>query len=282
MKTIFNIFDKRSAKYIWRLSFLTALVLSFFSILFGKTVFLELFYIFPITISCWYGSRKSGVVLALISSLLLLAINAFHIGINAINLLNYGLPCAVSLSLLAILITNFRNVHREESNAADSDALTNVYNSRGFYVELANELVRSSRYKHIFSLAYLDIDNFKLVNDSLGHPSGDQLLIEVANSLNESLRATDTVARLGGDEFACLLPETGQKEAKSAFTKASEALEKRMIYSNWPVTFSVGLVTFETMPDDIKEAMKVADELMYSVKNLEKNNVSYKIWHGKI
>jgi len=52
--------------------------------------------------------------------------------------------------------------------------------------------------------------------------------------------------------------------------------------SNWPVTFSVGLVTFETMPDDIKEAMKVADELMYSVKNLEKNNVSYKIWHGKV
>jgi len=211
MKTIFNILDKRSAKYIWRLSLLMVLALSVFSALFGKTVFLELFYVFPITIASWYGSRKSGVVLALISTLLLLSINAFHIGINAIALFNYGLPCAVSLSVLAILITNFRDVHRVESNAADTDDLTNTYNSRGFYVELANELVRSSRYEHIFSLAYIDIDNFKFVNDSRGHPAGDQLLIEVAESLKESLRATDTIARLGGDEFACLLPEAGQR-----------------------------------------------------------------------
>ncbi|MCL6417261.1 GGDEF domain-containing protein [Aestuariirhabdus sp. Z084] len=133
---------------------------------------------------------------------------------------------------------------------------------------MANELVRSSRYEHILSLAYIDIDNFKLVNDSLGHPAGDQLLIEVASSLKKSLRATDTVARLGGDEFSCLLPETGQEEAKAAFSKASELLIRRMKGRNWSVTFSVGIVTFETMPEDIKEAMKVADELMYSVKKL--------------
>ncbi len=282
MKTIFNILDKRSANYIWRLSLLITLALSAFSALFGTIVFLELFYIFPITIASWYGSRKSGVVLALISTLLLLSSDAFHIGINAIALFNYGLPCAISLSALAVLITNFRDVHRVESHAADTDDLTSTCNSRGFYVELANELVRSSRYEHIFSLAYIDIDNFKSVNDSHGHPAGDRLLIEVADSLTESLRATDTVARLGGDEFACLLPETGQKEAKAAFSKASKLLERRMNSSHWPVTFSVGLVTFEAIPDDIKEAIKIADELMYSVKNLEKNNVSYKIWHGRV
>lgn len=258
------------------------LALSVFSALFGTIVFLELFYIFPITLASWYGSRESGVVLALISTLLLLSSDAFHIGINAIAIFNYGLPCAISLSALAVLITNFRDVHRVESHAADTDDLTSTCNSRGFYVELANELVRSSRYEHTFSLAYIDIDNFKSVNDSHGHPAGDRLLIEVADSLTESLRATDTVARLGGDEFACLLPETGQKEAKAAFSKASKLLERRMNRSDWPVTFSVGLVTFEAIPDDIKEAIKIADELMYSVKNLEKNNVSYKIWHGRV
>ncbi|MCW8999473.1 MAG: hypothetical protein OQK04_12255, partial [Kangiellaceae bacterium] len=80
----------------------------------------------------------------------------------------------------------------------------------------------------------------------------------------------------------CLLPETGQEEAKVAFAKASTRLEKRMIRDKWPVSFSVGMVTFEIMPSDIKEAIKIADELMYSVKNSDKNNISYKIWHGKV
>ncbi len=243
---------------------------------------MPLFYVFPVTIASWYGSKKSGVLLALLSSALLVLIKIWHEGFHAIMLLSYALPCAISLSILAILVTNFRNVHRVESIAADTDNLTNAYNSRGFYVELANELIRSSRYEHIFSLAYIDIDNFKMINDSHGHSAGDQLLIEVATILKESLRATDTIARIGGDEFACLLPETGQEEAKAAFSKASKLLKKRMNKNNWPVTFSVGMVTFETIPEDIKEAMKVADELMYSVKNSEKNNVSYKIWHGKV
>lgn len=169
-----------------------------------------------------------------------------------------------------------------ESTAADTDKLTNILNSRGFYAELANELLRSVRYEHLFSLAYIDIDNFKSVNDSQGHAEGDKLLIEVAQCLKDSVRATDIVARLGGDEFACLFPETGQDASKAAFAKASEELQRRMSSYDWPVSFSVGLVTFETMPTDIKEAMKIADELMYSVKNADKNNISYRVWHRKV
>ncbi|MCW8876901.1 MAG: GGDEF domain-containing protein [Kangiellaceae bacterium] len=282
MKTILSILDKRSPKIIWRLVLALVILISAFSTVFGKVIFAEFFYIFPIVLASWYGSKKSGIILAVISTVFLLSIKALHTEFEAATLFNYGLPCLITLSVLAILITNFRNVHRIESIAADSDNLTGIYNSRGFYIELANELVRSSRYEHIFSLAYLDIDNFKFVNDSQGHASGDELLIGVANCLRNSLRATDTVARLGGDEFACLLPETGQEEAKVAFAKASTRLEKRMIRDKWPVSFSVGMVTFEIMPSDIKEAIKIADELMYSVKNSDKNNISYKIWHGKV
>lgn len=282
LKTIFGALDEYSPGYVWRISLLMVLVLTVSSVLFGHKVFIEIFYVIPVAITSWYGSKKSGVILALSSTIILFLTKTWHVDFQGVTIFSYSLPCAITLCLLAVLITNFRNVHRVESTAADTDDLTNVYNSRGFYVELANELVRSSRYEHIFSLAYIDIDNFKFVNDTRGHSVGDQLLIEVAKSLKESLRATDTVARLGGDEFACLLPETGQEEAKAAFGKASELLEQRMKNSNWSVTFSVGLVTFEMMPDDIKEAVKIADELMYSVKNLNKNNVSYKIWHGKV
>ena len=107
------------------------------------------------------------------------------------------------------------------------------------------------------------------------------MLVEVANCLRSQLRKSDTVARLGGDEYACLLPETEQDSAKKAFLKVRNFLQHRMSEKNWPVSFSIGLVTFETPPEDIKEAMKVADELMYSVKNKQKNNIAYKVWHGK-
>lgn len=166
--------------------------------------------------------------------------------------------------------------------AADTDKLTDILNSRGFYTELTNELLRSVRYRHPFSLAYIDVDNFKSINDSKGHAEGDKLLIEVAQCLKVSLRITDSVARLGGDEFACLFPETGQKASKSAFAKASKALDRRMKCYHWPVSFSVGLVTFERIPTDIKEAMRIADDLMYTVKNADKNNISYQVWHGKV
>lgn len=281
MKTLFSILDKRPATHIWQLALLIILALSFFQIAFGQSVFIEIFYIFPITLASWYGSRKTGIALALSSALLLTIINTFNTQPNLVKLLAYGFPCIISFSFLAILITNFRNVHRVESTAADTDSLTNINNSRGFYVELANELLRSTRYQHIFSLAYIDVDNFKNINDTLGHAEGDRVLIEIANCLKESLRITDSVARLGGDEFACLLPETEQEDAKLAFAKASALLKKRMKNRHWPISFSVGLVTFETIPSDIKEAMRISDDLMYSVKNAEKNNVSYKLWHGK-
>ena len=110
---------------------------------------------------------------------------------------------------------------------------------------------------------------------------GDRLLIEVANCLKTNLRKTDTAARLGGDEFACLFPETNQEEAKIAFTKTSDLLRIRMSEHKWLVTFSAGLVTFNVLPIDIKDALKIADELMYTVKNGRKDDTAYIVWDGK-
>ncbi len=281
MKTLFSIFDKRSEKYVWRLALIIIFILSSLLVLFNEIIILEIFYIFPIILTSWYGSKKSGILLALTAVSLIFLIEIYNNKLDSNNILGYALPLLISFLALAILITNFRNVHRVESTAADTDSLTHINNSRGFYIELANELLRSSRYQHIFSLAYIDIDNFKAINDSVGHAEGDRLLIEVAHCLKSSLRATDIVARLGGDEFACLLPETEQEEARIAFTKANALLAQKMTKGKWPVSFSIGLVTFETMPNDIKQAMKISDDLMYSVKNADKNNISYKIWHGK-
>ncbi len=282
VKRLLNILDKRSYKYIWRASVLAVLLLTGLVVVLGNIVLLEPFYAIPVTLASWYGSRKSGILLTLFSALILLLAKVIFLQapVSAPTYFFESLAFILAYLGLAIIVTNFRNIHRVEVLAADTDDLTGISNSRSFYVELANELVRSLRYGHVFSLAYLDIDNFKHVNDSRGHLEGNRLLIEVAKCIKTSIRKTDTVARLGGDEFACLFPETDQEMSKSAFANAIEMLRKRMKEHGWDVTFSAGLVTFDTIPEDVKEAIKVADELMYSVKNGEKNNIAYKVWHG--
>lgn len=238
----------------------------------------ELLYIFPITVASWYGSKKSGLLLAVFVTASLALVQATFESFNLLSLVLQSVTGLVCYSVLAVMVTNFRSVHRLESTAAGTDSLTQIANTRSFYIEFANELVRSSRYGHTFTLAYLDIDNFKIINDSRGHAEGDKLLIAVANCLKHSLRVTDTTARVGGDEFVCLLPETDQKEAERAISGAIQSLTSCMKRQAWKVTFSVGVVTFKIPPENIKEAMNVADKLMYLVKNNKKNNIYFEVW----
>ena len=283
MKTIFSILENRAPKTITKLSFVLIFVLGAVQFILGKTINIAPFYVFPLLFSSWYGSRTTGMLSAVMSVLVYVIIEAAFSRVSpTLNaLLLVTAPYLAAYLLLAILIINFRNVHRTEVVAADTDNLTGIYNARSFYAELANELLRSKRYDHAFSLAYLDIDNFKSINDSLGHTAGDKLLKEVANCLVSSLRATDVVARLGGDEYACLLPETNQEEAKLAFLKTADLLKRRMAKNKWDVSFSIGVVTFENLPEDIKEAIDIADKVMYSVKNDDKDNVAYKVYRTK-
>lgn len=209
---------------------------------------------------------------------MLLGVKVTHQLLYPSLVISYLLPYLLCFIALAILVTDFRHAHRVESIAADTDSLTNINNSRGFYADLAAELLRSSRYNHRFSLAFFDIDDFKQVNDLRGHAEGDRLLIEVADCLRNTLRSSDVVGRLGGDEFACLFPETDQKMAREAVDKLREQLKFRMAVNDWRVGFSFGLVTFERLPENIKEALKAADDLMYMVKNQGKDGVAQKVW----
>jgi diguanylate cyclase (GGDEF)-like protein len=229
-----------------------------------------------------YGGSKAGATIAIFTAISLLVTNRALSSFYIINISPvYDSLVALFVYLfIGIIVTNFRKVHRVEAVAADTDSLTGVYSSRRFYAELAKEIVRSKRYGHAFSLAYIDVDNFKQINDTLGHSIGDNLLIQLSKCLLESLRATDVVARIGGDEFVCILPEAEQIHAKSALLKAEKALKYSMEKHDWDVSISIGVVTFETLPDNVREDIKLADELMYEVKNNGKNNIAYRVRHG--
>jgi diguanylate cyclase (GGDEF)-like protein/PAS domain S-box-containing protein len=160
-----------------------------------------------------------------------------------------------------------------EKNLSRVDFLTQIPNRRAFSETLQLEATRSRRYKRPLSLAYIDLDNFKQVNDQLGHETGDELLRLIAQTIVATVRSTDTVSRLGGDEFALLLPETGQDAALEVMTKLSRILLEVVQARQWPVTLSIGLVTFAKPGESVAQMVKAADDLMYSAKTQGKNRV---------
>lgn len=279
MKILFGMLDKQSPMLVWWIALLMAVMIASLDVIIGQHITLAPLLFLPVVLVSWYGSSAAGISLAAVSAMAwMIASGLVNTRVAMWLLFVNGCIHFVAYFLLATIITKLRRIHQIEVIAADTDGLTQLLNPRGFYLQLANELLRAVRYNRVFSLAYIDIDNFKAINDLQGHAMGDKLLAEVAASLRASLRASDAVARMGGDEFACLLSETGADEAGMVFSKVRTNLSQNMARYHWPVGFSIGMVTFETPPATIDVAMKIADVLMYSVKQDLKNNIQHGVW----
>lgn len=161
------------------------------------------------------------------------------------------------------------------SDLVRHDQLTGVLNRRGLEEMFNKEVARNKRHDTLLCVALLDIDNFKKLNDSMGHSIGDQALIHLANVCRETLRPQDTVARYGGEEFVILLPETPVDEAAVALTRLQRELTKKFFLNGNEkvlITFSAG-VTQLTPEDDQDSVIKRADEAMYKAKQTGKNRV---------
>jgi diguanylate cyclase (GGDEF)-like protein/PAS domain S-box-containing protein len=161
-----------------------------------------------------------------------------------------------------------------EKQLSRTDALTRLGNRRAFHEVAEEERLRASRYSRVLSLIYLDLDNFKYVNDHYGHDKGDELLAMIGEILRKERRASDYAARLGGDEFALVLPETGQEGAEAVSDKIRDAVNQAMQRNGWPVTVSIGAASFTSLPDSCEEMIRRADRLMYESKKNGKNQVS--------
>jgi diguanylate cyclase (GGDEF)-like protein len=183
--------------------------------------------------------------------------------------------------IVTYLVNQLQKARKEEQLAARTDFISRAVNARYFNELLEMEVARIRRYPHPFTLVYVDIDNFKLVNDLFGHQTGDEVLRSIAGELKAQLRSTDIVARLGGDEFAMLLPSTDASESQVVIAKVHTYLIEAMGQRNWPVTFSMGAVTCVAPPYSAEHLISLADELMYTVKNSTKNSFRCAIWDGK-
>ncbi len=171
-----------------------------------------------------------------------------------------------------------RELERELEATSDlvrHDQLTGVLNRRGLDDMFAKEMARTRRHDSSLCVGLLDIDNFKKLNDSLGHTAGDQALIHLATVCRQTLRPQDSIARYGGEEFIILLPDTNLTEATHALTRLQRELTKRFfLHDNEKVliTFSAG-VTELLAEDDQTSVVNRADTAMYQAKQSGKNRV---------
>jgi diguanylate cyclase (GGDEF)-like protein len=172
------------------------------------------------------------------------------------------------------MITKLRSAIEREKEQGRLDHLTGVANSKAFFELTQLEIQRCRRNSKPLSVAFLDCDNFKEVNDRFGHSKGDEFLQQVANTLKKGLRSTDILARVGGDEFAVVLPDANAQDANTIFVRLRNALSEVMRDKGFNVTMSVGVASFSKPPEEAKAVIAQADEFMYAVKRHGKNRVN--------
>jgi diguanylate cyclase (GGDEF)-like protein len=226
----------------------------------------------PVIAIAWLGGQGNGLIAACIAALTWLMEDIFggyrfsSSWIQAANAATH----LTTYSLVAFLVSKVRLQIQREHEQATRDVLTGLLNRRAFFSAGAIEVERSRRYEHPLAVFFLDLDHFKLLNDTRGHEAGDLALRKTADSLLASLRSTDQVCRLGGDEFAALLPEIGYDEAIEAGKKIAAAVNKALADFP-PVTASIGLAWFGADDRNFPEMVKVADKLMYEAKTAGKS-----------
>jgi len=171
-------------------------------------------------------------------------------------------------------------VELQEENAllrsmALIDNLTGLYNNRFFRLQLETEMARTRRTGLPCCLLMIDLDNFKMINDTLGHLEGDRFLIQVAQTFSQCVRAIDIVCRYGGDEFVAILPSTKIFVAIRIANRFKKAVSEIPGASGYNVSASIGISEFTvSSPWDVNDFIQAADSAMYDAKSKGRNQVS--------
>jgi diguanylate cyclase (GGDEF)-like protein len=240
----------------------------------GDAVVFTLFYIVPVAVATLLAGRAAGTAVAALCAGI-----AWVVGPHGRNLYAVSWNTFSELTLYLVLVWLLSDLKRRaelEAERALTDPLTGLLNRRGFREAALRELERSRRYGQPITLAFLDVDDFKIVNDRFGHQIGDQVLETLAGIFRRRLRVVDVGARLGGDEFALLMPSTAEAEAKALLRDLVAQVAAEARARDWPVGLSIGVATFAPAPSDLELVLRQADALMYEVKRVGKGQILHR------
>jgi diguanylate cyclase (GGDEF)-like protein len=242
----------------------------------GADIGLSLFYVGPIALTTWYIGRRVGMAYCFLAAAIWFWAELYALNSNAlpISLWNTGLRLAIFL-IITVLLSALQTAYEQEYQLAHTDGLTGVMNWRSLQEALQVELARRERYRYPITLAFLDVDNFKQVNDNYGHGRGDTLLQEVAYLMVQGIRSSDVLGRAGGDEFIIIMPHTNQAQAQQVLPRLHHDLMQMVQTFHMPIGFSIGVVTYDQLSATAEEMISTADQLMYQAKAGGKNQIIY-------
>lgn len=239
----------------------------------GFSLDLSVFYLLPISIATWQAGRRTGLGVACLSALAWWLANHVTAPLPVhplLTLWNAVMHLAV-YALVSWTLDALRGALEHQRELLLTDPLTGVLSARGFFEVTQAHMEQARRLGAALTVAFVDLDDFKRVNDELGHGPADELLRAWAQALGRSMRAGDLLARLGGDEFAILLPDTTAGQAREVLARLFSQLSDHAGRLAMPVTFSMGAVTFKVVPGTVDRMLREADVLMYEAKAQGKN-----------
>jgi diguanylate cyclase (GGDEF)-like protein len=226
---------------------------------------LEFFYLIPILLMTWVLGTAWGVTFSALCASIYLAAGLYA---GPLSFPNPGIVVWNSVFRFGVYLTVtllagwMRGSHSAENRLRRIDSLTGALNNRGFYEAVRAELDRARRYRHPFTVVYVDLDRFKEINEAFGRSIGDAVLRTVARTITGQVRVVDLLSRLGGDEFALLLPETGLLEAEGMLPRLGEAINAEMQRGQWPTSVSIGATVFRGYPRQVDDIIYMAEHAM--------------------
>ena len=266
----------------WLITIATGVVfiLGVIDYLTGFELSFSFFYLIPVAMVAWMIGRNAGLVISVLCATAWLTSNSLsghHFSNLFIGIWNtffrFGFYAVVT-----ILLAELRHALEEERLLTNTDPLTGALNRRSFNEIAEKKMISAEVNKHPYTMVYIDLDNFKIINDTLGYTVGDLVLKSVVDAIQAQIRNTDFLARLGGDEFAVLLTNIDQEQAKLIVQRLHSSLTEKMETNNWEITFSIGVLTVLSMPESVDKLVSLTDTLMYEVKASGKNAAKYSIF----
>jgi diguanylate cyclase (GGDEF)-like protein len=272
---------KQKKTTLWVIVILLMLIIGVIDYLTGIDISFSFFYILPVAMATWALGKISGRWIAFICAVIwqgsnILAGEQFNTPLiflwNAATRLGFFLIVSETIDLFIRLNT--------ELQVSRTDFLTGILNRRAFFESASRELKRLERNGEPLTIVYMDLDNFKAINDTFGHHTGDEVLKEISKVLNSHLRGADIAARLGGDEFALLLPATNKKAAQRVIQRIKNDVLKETRKIKRPMTLSTGVLTCTIAPPSTENLLQLVDHLMYDSKKKKKNAIRVAVYSG--
>ncbi|MBW3552783.1 MAG: GGDEF domain-containing protein [Gemmatimonadetes bacterium] len=255
-----------------------AVAIGALDLLTGIDLSFSIFYLVPVSLAAWRLGGRAGAFWAAVAAMIWLAVDLYSGSYPTLPIEYWNASVRFGFFLIvAAALGRIRSMWETQRLLAGTDHLTGGLNSRAFHELVELERSRTLRYNRPFTLAYMDVDGFKAVNDRLGHSRGDDALQLIASTIRDNIRSMDSVARLGGDEFGLLFPEAGRGAAEVALRKIQLRLGEAVAQEALDLTFSIGAVICVGPPESVDRLIQRADALMYSVKSGGRNGLKIEV-----